>query len=51
MGLFDTLKRQAEQAARSATAQAGQNIAQGVKNAVSSALDYFEKNLQEGETK
>jgi D-alanyl-D-alanine carboxypeptidase len=26
MGLFDTLKRQAEQAARSATAQAGQNL-------------------------
>lgn len=35
MGLFDTLKRQAEQAARSATAQAGQNLVQGVKNAAS----------------
>ena len=38
MGLFDTLKRQAEQAARSATSQAGQNLAQGVKNAVSGVL-------------
>jgi hypothetical protein len=35
MGLFDTLKRQAEQAARSATAQAGQNLVQGMKNAAS----------------
>ncbi len=35
MSLFDTLKKQAAQAARSAVNQAGQNIAQGAKNAVS----------------
>ena len=35
MSLFDTLKRQAAQAARSATNQAGQNIVQGAKNTVS----------------
>ncbi len=35
MSLFDTLKRQAAQAARSAANQAGQNIVQGAKNAVS----------------
>ena len=35
MSLFDALKRQAAQAARSAANQAGQNIVQGAKNAVS----------------